>query len=287
MFNEPPEKNQHPLEEKPKRKLHPLEEPPPVPQQPQQPRRTVKLKIPIAQPIVTYVLLAVNVAVYVLGFLMPELDLLSWGATSTRQVLEGGQYYRLLTAMFLHASPQHIFFNMAALYFIGTSLEPIFGNIRFAIIYLMGGLAGSILSVGMSAILGSNASSVGASGAVFAIFGAEMIYLYRHRTMLGERGQSQFRNLLFLLVANFMIGIISTTGGAQVRIDNWAHLGGLLGGLFLTWVAGPIFLVQQDPQKPDQFTADDLNPVEKKYWVVSAFLIGLVAVLTVLTFLVR
>ena len=287
MFNQPPDSDKHPLEEKPRRKLHPLEEPPPPTPEPREPRRQVKLKIPIVKPLATYVLLAANIAIYVLGFLVPSLDLLPWGATSVRTVLESGEYYRLIAAMFLHASPQHIFFNMSALYFIGTALEPIFGNIRFAIIYLMGGLAGSILSVGMSALTGSNAASVGASGAVFAIFGAEMIYLYRHRAMLGQRGQDQFRNLLFLLGVNFLIGIVSTVEGAGVRIDNWAHLGGLLGGLFLTWMAGPIFIVQQDPQKPDQFTADDLNPVENKYWVVSAFLIGLVAALTILTLIVR
>ncbi|MBZ0296466.1 MAG: rhomboid family intramembrane serine protease, partial [Anaerolineae bacterium] len=153
---------------------------------------------------------------------------------------------------------------------------------------LLGGLTGSILSV----IMGSpdpslSVGSVGASGAVFAIFGAEMIYLYRHREIMGARGQAQFRNLLFLLGLNFFIGIASGLDGARVRIDNWAHLGGLIGGLILTWFIGPVFRVMQDPQNPSQFFADDLNPAERKYWLVSVYLIVLVGVLGVVTFLVR
>lgn len=289
MMNDPQEPKRHPLEEQP-RQRHPLEEGPPqrTPQQePQGPRP--RLKMPIARPVVTYALLALNIGIYLLG-LSPVTgqQFFSQGASSTYAVLVQGEYYRLFTAMFLHASIPHILFNMYALYIIGTSLEPVFGNMRFAIIYLIGGLSGSVLSV----VMGSpdprlSAASVGASGAVFAIFGAEMVYLYRHRELLGARGQAQFRNLLFLLGLNFFIGIASGLEGARVRIDNWAHLGGLIGGLVLTWFVGPVFRVVQDPQNPVQFFADDLNPVERKYWLVSVYLVGLVVILGVVTVLVR
>ncbi len=294
MFNPPPDPDNKALEEAPQRKRHPLEErpqPPSVPPEPGQepPRRQGMLRMPIVQPTVTFVLLAVNLLIFLLGFVMPEIGqmLFARGASRAFEVLVEGEYYRLFTAMFLHAGLAHIFFNMYALYILGSSLEPVFGHVRFGIIYLFGGLAGSVLSVvmGLPDLMG--AASVGASGAVFAIFGAQMIYLYRHREIMGERGRAQFRNLLFLLALNFFIGIASGAEGARVRIDNWAHLGGLAGGLLLTWVVGPYYHVTQDPQQPERFFADDLNPVERKYWFVSVFLIGLVAVLAIASFIAR
>src|SRR5690606_30425031 len=113
------------------------------------------------------------------------------------EVLVQGQYHRLFTAMFLHAGLLHIFFNMYALYLFGSILEPLFGHLRFIIIYLLGGLTGSVLSVVLGdpnppfAQMVFAGASVGASGAVFAIFGAEMVFIYRHRALLGERGRAQ------------------------------------------------------------------------------------------------
>jgi rhomboid protease GluP len=275
----------------PKRKLHPLEEHP----QPLQPidegqpaRPSLIFRVPLIRPTVTYVLLAINIVVFVVGALSlnAQVALFEFGVSSPREVLLGGDYYRLVTAMFLHGSIMHIFFNAYALYIIGSYIERLFGHTRFAIIYLLGGLGGSVLSVIMGD-LSANVGSVGASGAVFAIFGAEMIYLYRHRELLGQRGRDQLRNLLVLLGVNFFIGIASSTPGARVRIDNWAHLGGLLGGLVLTWFIGPRFVAAPHPAAENALIADDTNPLDTKYWAVSLYLIGLVLVLTVVTLAVR
>ena len=293
MFNQPPDRDENSLQESPPpRKRHPLEEgppPPPRPPAPEQPRRQITLRIPIVQPSLTLALIAINLLVFLAGFISPEIGetLFVRGASRAFEVLRGGEYYRLFTAMFLHAGLAHIFFNMYALYILGTQLEPVFGHVRFGLIYLFGGLAGSVLSVVMGLADLRGAASVGASGAVFAIFGAEMIYLYRHREIMGERGRAQFRSLLWLLGLNFMVGIATSFGGSRVRIDNWAHLGGLLGGLALTWVIGPRYHVTQDPQNPDRFFADDANPVENKYWFVSVFLIGMVGLLAVASLLAR
>lgn len=294
MFNEPPEDKQHPLEGPPPRRRHPLEgDPAPPPQRPpetDQPRPQVTVRMSIVPPYVTYAMAAINVAIFIIGMLLPDIGEVFFreGASRTYEVLVQGEFYRLFTAMFLHASIAHIFFNAYALYIIGTMLEPVFGHGRFLMIYLLGGLGGSVLSV----IMGSpdprmSAFSVGASGAVFAIFGAEMIYLYRHRQMLGERGMAQFRNLLFLLGINFFIGIASTAEGARVRIDNWAHLGGLIGGLVLTWLIGPFYRVTQDPAQPMRFYADDTNTLEGKYWAPTLYVLVLIAVLAIVAFLVR
>jgi rhomboid protease GluP len=279
MLNDPqpPKRNPHPLEQGPQ---------PPTEQQPTRP--AIRLRMPIVRPTITYALIAINVTIFVIGMLSPRLDaqLFREGASRPYDVLILGEYYRLVTAMFLHGGVLHIFFNAYALYIIGSSLEPIFGHARFAVIYLLGGLGGSVLSVILGDVT-ANVGSVGASGAVFAIFGAEMIYLYRHRQILGAQGQAQFRNMLVLIAMNFFIGIASSAPGASVRIDNWAHLGGLIGGLILTWLIGPIFTLKWNPLAPESAVAEDTNPFNQTYWAVSVYGIGLIAILAAATLSVR
>ncbi|MBZ0300314.1 MAG: rhomboid family intramembrane serine protease [Anaerolineae bacterium] len=284
MLNDPqpPEKRRHPLEEAPQR-------PPEMrPDQPARPRVTVRM--PLVPPRATYILMAINIVVFAVGMLSPALDqqMFVQGASRSYEVLVLGEYHRLFTAMFLHGGIMHIFFNMYALYIIGRGIEPVFGSVRLTIIYLLGGLAGSILSV----VLGdpspiSGVASVGASGAVFALFGAEMIYLYRHRTLMGARATSQLRSLLMLLGINLFIGLASWFGDSGIRIDNWAHMGGLAGGLILTWLLGPIFTTTRDPLQPHLVVAEDTNPLAKNYWLVSLYVIALVAVLMVFSFMAR
>lgn len=286
MLNDP----QPPKSEEPPRRRHPLEEPPPERPEPSpEPKRpTVIFRVPLIKPNVTMAILAINVVVFVVGYLSRSLNqaLFEFGMSSPREVLIQGDYYRLFTAMFLHGGIAHIFFNGYALYMIGSYVERLFGHTRFAIIYLLGGLTGSILSVVMGDIT-RNVGSVGASGAVFAVFGAEMVYLYFHRELLGQRGRDQLRNLMFLLGINFFIGIASGASGSAVRIDNWAHLGGLIGGLILTWLIGPRFVGKPHPAADNALVADDTHPMANNYWLVSIYGIGLVLVLTIVTLMVR
>jgi rhomboid protease GluP len=244
----------------------------------------------MVRPTATFILLAINVVIFAVGFVSrsTQLELFSIGASRSYEVLVEGQYHRLFMAMFLHANTMHLFFNMYALYIIGRGVEPIFGHTRFLIVYLLGGLAGSVLSV----VLGNpdpslGVPSVGASGAVFALFGAEMVYLYRHRKLMGQRATQQLRSLLMLLGINLVIGLASWFGNSGIRIDNWAHLGGLGGGLLLTWLLGPVFVVSESPEQPANLMAIDTNPLQKNLWLVSLYVIATIAVLAVFSFLVR
>lgn len=248
------------------------------------------MEMPLSPPRATYALILINVIVFAVGLLSPELDnqIFALGASRTYEVLVLGDYYRMVTAMFLHGGAMHILFNMYALYIIGRAIEPVFGSVRFLIVYLLGGLAGSILSVVLgnpSPMLG--VPSVGASGAVFALFGAEMVYLYRHRQLMGERATRQLRSLLWLLAVNIFIGVASWTDASAIRIDNWAHMGGLAGGLILTWLIGPVFVAQPHPLNPNHRIAEDTNPLSKKYWAVSVYGIVLIAILAFFTLRVR
>lgn len=288
-------------ESPPPRRRHPLEVgPQPPPQQPGQgaapPRPRVILSAEAVRPVVVMALIAVNLAIFAIGFLLPDVG--DWlflnGASRAHEVLVKGEYYRLFTAMFLHAGLLHIFFNMYALYLFGSILEPVFGHLRFAIIYLLGGLTGSVLSVLLGdpnpsalAIMMFSGASVGASGAVFAIFGAEMVFLYRHRELLGERGKAQLRSLLMLLALNLLIGIASTAPGTAVNIDNWAHLGGLAGGLILTWLIGPRFVLYADPLRPGLLVARDETLTNRRESLAVVYALGLVGALLIATFLAR
>lgn len=299
MLNEPsPEKRPaHPLErqpsdegETPQRRPHPLEQAPLAPRQSGgAPRQTGWLHIPSVTPVATYALVVANLAIYALIFLVPSLgdNLMEWGADNPAKVLLQGEYHRLLTSMFLHASPAHVMLNMVVLYSFGGSLERIAGHARFLLIYFLGGLGGSILSVALAG--DSRVYSVGASGAIFALVGAEYIFLYQHRKLMGAAGAAQRRNLVIMALINLGFGILTTVGPAQVHIDNWGHVGGLIGGLALAQLINPFYVVKRHPDHPDSnhLLAIDINPLNRKYWAVSIYVAVLIAILIVAAVIVR
>lgn len=258
----------------------------------QPPRQQVILHIPSVRPTVTYAIIAINVLVFVIRLISPQLDdqIFYWGANHGQDVVVNGEVYRLLTSMFLHASiygfrgalvlqnSLHIVFNMYILYVIGTQVERLFGHVRYAAVYLLGGLAGSVLS---AALGGGDSYSVGASGAVFAVIGAQFVYLYQHRKLLGVRGRAQMRSLIYLAAINLVFGALTGVAGAGIIVDNWAHLGGLIGGLILTWAIGPIYILRQHPEHPGELLGEDINPLKNRYWVLSLYIVVLMAILIV------
>lgn len=297
----PPPKRPHPLEAPPPRP-RPSAPPPPNPASgkariPLGPNQ-ILLRIPTVQPYITYVLIAINVAIFALRVLSPALNvqLVEWGANNQTAVLVNGEFHRLLTAMFLHAglldargqlvaqNALHLVFNMYALWIIGGPQERMFGHVRFGLIYLLGGLTGSVAS----ALLGGpDVYSIGASGAVFAIFGAEFVFWYRHRLLFGAGGRARLRSLASLLVINLAFGLLANLGGGPFRIDNLAHIGGMIGGVALTWFLGPYYNLRRDPDKPMEFIAEDTNPLRNNVAVVviyaSALLLALIAGRLILT----
>ena len=164
---------------------------------------------------------------------MLRADLLEALGARVNACIRAGQLWRFFTPVLLHASIPHILFNMYALIIFGAGLERHFGRARFLTLYVLGGFAGNVLS-----FLLSDGFSVGASTAVFGLIGAEGIFLYQNRGMLGNQFGRAIGNVLFVVAANLAMGL--TPG-----IDNWGHVGGLLGGLVFTWFAGPVWEVHQ------------------------------------------
>jgi membrane associated rhomboid family serine protease len=174
---------------------------------------------------VTMVLIALNVAVFVIGLGVPNLadryGNLALGfdpETGTIVGVAEGQYYRLLTSAFLHAGILHILFNMFALAQIGPVLEQALGRARYLSLYLLSALGGSAAAFLLAP---PNQPSVGASGAIFGLFGAYYVVV---RRLGGDTG-----SIVVLLVIN---GVISFMPG----IDWRAHLGGLVTGAVLAAV---------------------------------------------------
>jgi rhomboid protease GluP len=150
-----------------------------------------------------------------------------------------GEYYRLFTSMFLHGSLMHWLFNSWVLYAFGKEIEGYFGHVRFALVYVLGGLAGSLASFAVT-----QGNSIGASGAVFAVFGALVAYYYHNRELYGDLAVKRLQNLGFFALINLVWGFLASEPTTGARIDNAAHIGGALGGLLLAWFMTPVFSVR-------------------------------------------
>jgi len=199
------------------------------------PEPAVRWRLPTRTPYVTYFLIVSCVLVYAAQMITRStmgVDLPAAYGMKVNELIIAGQYWRLLTSMWLHGSITHIFFNMYALYVIGRGLEQQYGHLRYAILYLVSGFAGNVLS-----FLLTPAPSLGASTAIFGLVAAEGIFIYQNRKLF-RNARAMLGNVAFIVVINLALGFSGS-------IDNNGHLGGLLGGLMLAWFGGPLWKVTQ------------------------------------------
>lgn len=184
-------------------------------------------------------ILIVNVLVFAIPYLADLIGvryksmslsdlLLIWGAKDNIAIAAGDQYYRFITMMFLHGGILHLLFNSMAIASIGGELERLMGTSRFAVLYAVGGLAGGVASYVFTAN-----PSVGASGAVFALLGAEMMFIVINRRLFGAEARQLLGNIGFTALINIGIGLTIP------NIDNMAHIGGLIGGVLVGFCVVP------------------------------------------------
>lgn len=234
------------------------------------------LPLPLSTPRAVYVLLVINIIIYILtgllSFLLsgnlqflfqPAGPVLQLGWKQNDLILSG-EYWRFLTAMFLHGNLMHILFNGFALYALGPETERVFGTPRFLLIYFLSGFAGGVASYAMSP-----SPSVGASGAIFGLIGALAVFFYLARDILGDMGRQQLQSMIFIIVINLFIGF-SFSG----VIDNWAHIGGLVGGALAGFVLAPRFAIDQRLYPPT--VVRSFNP---QGWALAAALFVLLVVM--------
>ncbi len=179
----------------------------------------------------TNILIAVNLLVFLISawiskniFDIDIYTLIIMGA-KVNSLIDKGQVWRLITCAFLHGGLIHIFFNMYALKILGPEIEYVYGKVKYLVIYLLSAIAASIFSY----IFGPQSVSVGASGAIFGLFGAMLIFGIKHRKQMGK---AYMMNILQVIFVNVIIGISSS------NIDNAAHFGGLIVGALIALLLG-------------------------------------------------
>ena len=180
------------------------------------------------KPVITVAFIIINIIVYLIleigGNTENDMEyMIQRGAVWVPQVLKG-EYWRLLTATFMHFGFEHILNNMLILACAGPILESALGHVKYLVLYLLAGIGGSTLSFLQMLHSGEYSVSAGASGAIFGIIGALLWIVIRHK---GRYETLTGKGLLFMIVISLYYGI--TSG----EVDNWGHIGGLLMGFLI------------------------------------------------------
>ncbi|MGX7330526.1 rhomboid family intramembrane serine protease [Aerococcus sanguinicola] len=178
------------------------------------------------QPIVTYSLLAIQVIVWLLMTWLggsERADILVLFGAKVNALIAAGQYWRLLTPIFIHIGFTHLLFNSITLYYLGPMVERIVGHWRFLAIYLLSGLMGNLMSYQFSAAI-----SAGASTALFGLFAFFIVKAYMHPN--NPYYEALGRTYKTLIAMNIVLNLMAS------NVDIAGHLGGALGGLLSSFI---------------------------------------------------
>lgn len=173
----------------------------------------------------TNILLAINVLVYI-AQIATQGKLMLWGA-KINSLIDRGQLWRLATSSLLHANIGHLMINCYSLNSVGPTVESISGPRRYLAVYFASAITSSAMSYWFC-----KAPAVGASGAIFGLVGSVAVYVARHKRLTGG-GKEHLQHIAGVILLNMVIGLLSK------GIDNWGHVGGLVGGAAISWVVGP------------------------------------------------
>lgn len=178
---------------------------------------------------VTIALIAANCLLFMLaelfgGSTMSSSVLIEWGGAYTPYIREGA-YWRLFTSMFMHSGIRHLLNNMLLLYVLGQHLEFLLGKVRYALLYLLGGLGGNIVAYVGYERKAMDIVSVGASGAVYAVIGGLIWIIARNK---GQVDGLTMRQMMIMLAFSLYFGF------AAADVSNAAHIGGLICGFLLS-----------------------------------------------------
>ncbi len=173
--------------------------------------------------ITTIGFIAINILLFMIGILNGDL-LYHEGAFSLRYLLSGREWGRIITSMFLHADVAHLGGNMLMLYMAGELVEQYIGKGKFAALYFLSGISGSLLYAAYEFLTNDYMDSIGASGAVFGLIGALLIIVMYHH---GRYEDITVGRMGFMIVYMVYMGLNTP------NVNNVAHIGGLLGGMIL------------------------------------------------------
>ncbi len=172
----------------------------------------------------TYALILINGFILAIDMMCDNLYgfSLSDGGALSRELVLSGEWYRLITHFFLHGGLMHFLANALSLYIFGGRTERYFGKLKMLIIYFLSGLGSGLLTV-----LCTSSAAVGASGAIFGLMAAVLVY-----TRLKKRSADGLDTYLLIIFA--IIGILS--GFMMPDVDNWGHIGGFITGMLTAFV---------------------------------------------------
>jgi rhomboid protease GluP len=166
----------------------------------------------------------INIIVFMIPILIPQLEIPIYvaGALHGYEIFVEGQIYRFISSMFMHSGAMHIVMNMLSIYMVGQVLEKLFKPLTYLSIYFITGIFGSLLFL----YININGQAVGASGAIFGIFGALAGFAWVHRRTMHNEFIKFIQSFGMILLINFVLGL------AMPEIAMSAHIGGLITGIF-------------------------------------------------------
>jgi len=229
----------------------------------------IKWRLPARIPWVTYLIVALCIVLFLLQMLSEKVfgyDIPFIYLGKINPFIQDGELWRLLTPALLHGSVEHILFNLYALWVVGRDLERQYGHARFTLLFLTGAYAGNALS-----FLCTPNPALGASTAIFGLVAAQAIFVYHNRPLFRNAWAALFQAVL-IIVINLGLGLSGT------NIDNWGHLGGLIGGLAFAWFAGPRW--RPAGTYPDLYLVDQRSL--RQAWPVLAGVVAVFGVLVVI-----
>jgi len=237
------------------------------------PPQPVRLALPLTRPQLVWGLMGINAAVFIAEMLLGGSEnsqtLVTLGA-KVNALIVMGEYWRLVTPMFLHIGLAHILVNSYALYALGPYVEATFSRARFLTIYVLSGVSGNVLSFAFTPNL-----SAGASTAIFGLVGTQLAFFYRQRKAFGSFGQARLMNILGVVAINVLFGV------ANQGVDNFGHLGGFIGGVTLGWLLCPDYTVEYRLDGQPHLT--DQNSLRRRLPGVALFIALLAAAAGVTT----
>lgn len=181
-------------------------------------------------PYVTVGLIAINVIIFLFMEIIGDTEsvqfLYEHGAMYWPDVVDGGQWYRLVTHMFVHSGGEHLLNNMFMLGILGYQIEKDYGPIKYLLTYFASGVGGAVVSALVEMNMGEAVVSIGASGAVFGIFGAMLVMIFKNRNQMGQVSAPRLLVLFVLMVF----------GNMEEGVDWMAHFGGALIGVMLAFI---------------------------------------------------
>jgi membrane associated rhomboid family serine protease len=254
-------------------------------------KQKVTLRIPSVPPLFTYALLVTLLVVALAHFTAPpDADMvLNRLGLEGNAVLEGGQYWRIITALLLTATPAEpgllsgvfggflLLVTLYTLYTVGIEMEKLWGTPRAILVYTLGGASGAaitLLTVPLG-LLEPNLPLSAATAGILALIGAEMVYLYKHRRLYRKMAPQRQAFLLVIVLVNLILSAFSA------RTDFIGAFFALIGGGVLAAFISPYMLPRQHPDDPDALLAEDINPLSRRPIPVTIYTMAVMLVLAI------